>query len=152
MGKKFKWTIRAAVCLWTVALIQIIGTRVYVSGTGFAQAFARSQLTVERENRDSANLREDNTCLEGYVAGRLDEAECERLAGSLFRTMGGGIVMDSAAEADSSYYTAYGYTNGFSSFRKINGRRINLNVAMRYNEEKDRTDVTIGTPIINSDF
>lgn len=152
MKRKFKIAVWAAALLWIVVLIQIAATRLYVSKTDFVQAFARNQLTVEKVNQDRANIQEGNTCLEGYVPGRLSEEEKETLATELFQTMGGASVMAHSEKTGNAYYVAYGYTTGIACYKKVNGHRINLNVAICYEEEKDRTRVIMGTPIINSDY
>lgn len=152
MGKKFKIAVWAAALLWIVVLIQIMITRLYVSRNDFTQAFARNQLTVEKVSRDSADLSEGNTCLEGHVQGKMSRDEREKLAAGLFSTLGGTSVMEHSEDAGSGYYVAYGYTTGLSYYKRVNGRRINLNVAICYEEEKDRTRVIMGTPVINCDY
>lgn len=152
MKAKFKIAVWAAALLWIVVLIQIAITRLYVSKTDFVQAFARNQLTVDMVNQDRANIQEGNTCLEGYVPGRLGTEEREKLATELFQTMGGTPVMVHSENAEDAYYVAYGYTTGLAYYKKVNGHRINLNVAVCFEEEKDRTRVIMGTPIINSDY
>lgn len=152
MKRKFKIAVWAAALLWIVVLIQIAVTRLYVSKTDFVQAFARNQLTVEKVNQDSVNVQEGNTCLEGYAPGQLSNEEKEKLATELFQTMGGTSVMSHSENTENTYYVAYGYTTGLAYYKKVNGHRINLNVAICYEEEKDRTRVIMGTPIINSDY
>lgn len=152
MKAKFKIAVLAATLLWIVVLIQIAITRLYVSKTDFVQAFARNQLTVEKVNQDHANIKEGNTCLEGYVPGSLSAEEKEKLAAELFQTMGGTSVMVHSENEENAYYVAYGYTTGLAYYKKVNGHRINLNVAICYEEGKDRTRVIMGTPIINSDY
>lgn len=152
MKAKFKIAVLAATLLWIVVLIQIAITRLYVSKTDFVQAFARNQLTVEKVNQDRANIKEGNTCLEGYVPGGLSAEEKEKLAAELFQTMGGTSVMVHSENEENAYYVAYGYTTGLAYYKKVNGHRINLNVAICYEEGKDRTRVIMGTPIINSDY
>ena len=56
------------------------------------------------------------------------------------------------SDSSSDYYVAYGYTSGFESSKKVNGRRINMMAAFSYDEKKDVTKVVFGTPLINSDF
>ena len=48
--------------------------------------------------------------------------------------------------------TAYGYTTGIKKYKTINGKRINMNVAVSYDEKKDVTNVIFGSPIVNSDY
>ena len=74
------------------------------------------------------------------------------MADKLFRQLGGGEVMNSNSDSSSDYYVAYGYTSGFESSKKVNGRRINMMAAFSYDEKKDVTKVVFGTPLINSDF
>ena len=98
----------------------------------------------------------------------LSTEEKRELAESLFRQMGGGVLLDSqesplvgfqkmAADFQSKgifseSYVAYGYTNGIDRVRKVNGKSINLTVAMNYDEEKGITHVVMGSPLVNSDF
>jgi hypothetical protein len=151
-AKKFTFAIWGAAVLWMVVLIQILTTRVYVSTTGVTQAFARNSLAIVGESSDSRDTSEENDCLEGYVPGRLDTVEMEKLADNLFCSMGGGKIMDNESSDGSNYYVAYGYTSGLKKYRKVNGHRINLNVAMQYDETKGYTRVVMGTPLVNSDF
>ena len=84
--------------------------------------------------------------------GRLNASEQQTMADKLFRQFGGGEVMNSNSDSSSDYYVAYGYTSGFESSKKVNGRRINMMAAFSYDENKDVTKVVFGTPLINSDF
>lgn len=168
MSAKFKCTIGAAAVLWAIVLIQILLTRWHVSETDFTQAFARNQVTVTTSEEDSRNKEEGNKVKEGSVPGKLSEEEERELAESLFRQMGGGVVLDSAESPSIAFqamaadfsetgmltesYVAYGYTNGIRTIRKVNGKAINLTVAMKYDEEKDITHIIMGSPLVNSDF
>lgn len=157
MLKKFRVAVFAAAVLWLIVLVQIIVTRVYVSHTAFTQAFARNQVTVlkeetESQNADARNQRAGNLCTQGEVQGKLSLEEMSKLARQIFRTLGGGEVLSAGALSGDNYYTAYGYTTGIAAYKKVNGRRINMNVAISYDEKKDVTKVLFGSPIINSDF
>ena len=170
MKTKFKCAVGAAAVLWAVVLIQILLTRWHVSHTDFTQAFARNQVTVttSEEDKDSRNTAEGNEIKEGVIPGNLSTEEKRELAESLFRQMGGGVLLDSqesplvgfqkmAADFQSKgifseSYVAYGYTNGIDRVRKVNGKSINLTVAMNYDEEKGITHVVMGSPLVNSDF
>jgi len=150
--QKFKIVVISAVVLWVAAFVQIIATRVYVSQTDFTQAFARNQLTAVKTSTDSRDVKAGNDCTEGVIKGELSEEEKEQLAENLFRTMGGGQVLTSSMAYGTDYYVAYGYTSGLSETKTVNGRKINLTVAISYDETKDETNVTMGTPLINSDI
>lgn len=154
---KFRAAVIVAAVLWLIVLVQIIMTRVYVSNTDFTQAFARNQVTVlqkqtEQQNTDSRNAEEGNTCTQGAVQGKLSKKEMKVLAQDIFRTLGGSEVLAADSLMSENYYTAYGYTTGINTFKTINGKRINMNVAISYDEKKNVTNVIFGSPIVNSDF
>ncbi|MCH5251595.1 MAG: YwmB family TATA-box binding protein [Lachnospiraceae bacterium] len=152
MKFKFRAAVTVAVVFWTVVFVQIAVTRLYMSKTGFTQAFARNQLVVTKENTDSRNTQEGNTCIEGRVLGKMVKEDMAELAEELFRSMGGSRVLDSSMDTYGNYYVAYGYTSGIANTKNVNGKNINLNVAMSYNEEENCTEIIMGTPLINSDF
>lgn len=149
---KLKTAIIAAAVLWVVVFIQIAVTRIYVAHNDFTQAFARNQLTITEKNTDSRNTRAGNTCIEGKIFGKMEKEEMAELAEDLFQSMGGGSVLTGSISSGDNYYVAYGYTNGIAAAKNVNGRKVNLNVAISYNENEDCTEVIMGTPLINSDF
>lgn len=155
MTKKFKCVAAAAALLWAVVLIQIIVTRFFVSHTDFTQAFARNSVSVsssQEASADSKNEKQGNVCTEGVVAGKLSRDQQEALAEDLFNSMGGGTVLSGRSTFGSDYFVAYGYTNGIKKVKKINGKNINMTVAISYDETEDVTRVVMGTPLVNSDF
>lgn len=154
---KFRIAVFIAAMLWMIVLVQIIVTRIYVSHTDYTQAFARNRITVlweetEQQNADSRNYRAGNTCMQGMVHGKLSRKEMAELARDLFQTLGGGEIQSGSVDHGGNYYVAYGYTTGIQKNKRVNGKRINMNVAISYDEKKNVTNVVFGTPIINSDF
>ena len=147
MGKKkFFAAAFAAFVLWAIVILQTVLTRWYVSQTAFEQALTQEAAA------DTRNTNSDNRVMEGVVNGRLNASEQQTMADKLFRQFGGGEVMNSNSDSSSDYYVAYGYTSGFESSKKVNGRRINMMAAFSYDEKEDVTKVVFGTPLINSDF
>ena len=149
MGKKkFFAAAFAAFVLWAIVILQTVLTRWYVSQTAFEQAFAKSDImkaSTQEAAADTRNTNSDNRVMEGVVNGRLNASEQQTMADKLFRQFGGGEVMNSNS-------VSYGYTSGFESSKKVNGRRINMMAAFSYDEKEDVTKVVFGTPLINSDF
>lgn len=155
LNTKFKIIAWSAVMLWLVVLMQTVVTRLYVSQTAFEQAFARNQIAVEKNSAadtDVRNVRAGNQCREGVIQGRLTEDAKQELAQDMFRDFGGEVVMSSVGEVDESYFVAYGYTRGIKKSKKVNGKSVNLTVAISYDEGKNVTRVVMGTPLVNSDF
>lgn len=154
MKTKFKILLITLVLLWGIAFIQTCMTRFYVSHTAFTQAFARNQIQIKKEEEvttDTRNTKEGNVCREGTVEGRLSGEERERVARDIFREFGGEEVMDSDVE-NPDYYVAYGYTSGVEKYKRVNNKKININVAVSYDEHANKTRIIVGTPLINSDF
>lgn len=150
---KFKIIAWSALVLWLVVLMQTVVTRLYVSRTAFEQAFARNQVAVDRVSEaDARNVRAGNRCQEGVVHGKLSEEAMQELAQKIFRDFGGGEVLSSTGMGVENYFVAYGYTRGLETEKKVNGKTVNLTVAMSYDETKDVTRIVLGTPLINSDF
>lgn len=151
---KFKIILTALVLLWGIAFIQTCITRLYVSRTAFTQAFAHNQIQKSPDDavmKDSRNLCKGNMCQEGFLEGHLTAKECKQLAQDIFRQFGGERVLESDTDT-LDYYVAYGYTRGVADCKYINGKKINVNVAMAYEEERDGMRIVVGTPLINSDF
>lgn len=155
LNTKFKIIAWSAVVLWLVVLMQTVVTRLYVSQTAFEQAFARNRIAVEKSSAadaDARNVRAGNQCREGVIGGRLTQDSKRELAQDMFRDFGGELVMSSVGEEDENYFVAYGYTRGIKKNKNVNGKAVNLTVAISYEEEKNVTRVVMGTPLVNSDF
>lgn len=151
---KFKIILTAVALLWCVAFVQTLVTKWYVSNSAFQQAFAKNQIVLTENGeaeRDTRNIREGNVCREGEIQGRLSREKREELVTNIFREFGGVEVM-SSDEDDDNYYIVYGYTKGIDVEKHVNGKAINLSVAMSYDEKKQSTRIVVGVPFINSDI
>lgn len=51
-----------------------------------------------------------------------------------------------------NFYTIYAYTGLVDDYIKASGKRININIAVTYNEEEDKTVLTLATPVLNEDY
>lgn len=152
---KFKIIVWTTVVLWLVVLMQTVVTRLYVSKTAFEQAFARNQIAVEKDMdaaTDTRNVKTGNKCQEGVISGRLSAEQKKELARDLFRDFGGEEILASTGSSGENFFVAYGYTRGLETVKRVNGKTINLTVAISYDERKNETRVVVGTPFVNSDF
>lgn len=48
--------------------------------------------------------------------------------------------------------TVYGYTKKEENYLKLNGKKVNIQVALTYDESDDTTYIKIGLPIVNSSY
>ena len=113
------------------------------------QAFARNQLILESDVDSFQNLSQKGGQIKGHLSGEMTSSQKEQLASRLFHVWG-GVLKDTRQTSD--YYVAYGYTSGIAFCKKINGQKINLNLAITYDEISDETTVYLGVPLLNTDF
>lgn len=92
---------------------------------------------------------EITTCLIGYIDGKLSKTEIDEITLNSLHNMRCKIV-DEYKDSQLVSYTAY--TESIEDYILAGDDRINLNVALRYNEYDDQTLIWIGTPIITSGY
>lgn len=85
----------------------------------------------------------------GSYKGTLTEEQQNRKVKKLLESLQAKKV-DSIKS--SAYYTVYAYTGLVDDYIKANGKRININIAITYNEEEDKTEICMATPILNEDY
>ncbi len=149
MRRKIKIMIYAACVLWIVVFAQILITRVYVQRNDVTQAFARNQLVVEKSSTQIREVCREGGWILGRIPGKLDGDQMRRIADGIFGYEGGSCLYD---YNEGHYYVAYGFTNGIDLRKKVNGRTVNMNIAITYDENEDESLVYFGVPFINGDF
>lgn len=90
-----------------------------------------------------------NTCLVGYLDGKLVKDEWLGRIQRAFSTV--QATLDPVM-FDENVVSCTGYTKTIDDYVTSNGRRINLNIAMRYSETENRTYMVIGSPIITKEY
>lgn len=50
------------------------------------------------------------------------------------------------------YYALYAYTGLMDDYITAAGKKININVAVTYNEMKDKTEICLATPVLNEEY
>lgn len=149
VSRKIKFMIYIACTLWIVVFAQIIVTRILVSRTDMTQAFARNQLVVEEGSSDIRDICREGGWIMGKIPGRLSTEEKRKIADDIFGYEGGARLSE---YTDRGFYVAYGFTNGIGLVKKVNGKTINMNIAVTYDENEDKTVVYFGVPIYNGEF
>lgn len=92
---------------------------------------------------------EITTCILGSFDGKFNKKEVESKFDTAINQFN-GIVVDEYIEDNLISYTAY--TDYIDKNIFTGENKINLNVALRYNEYDDKTLIWIGTPIIASGY
>lgn len=82
---------------------------------------------------------------QGKLSGEEQQAKVKKLLSNLQAKKVDSIK-------SSNYYTVYAYTGLVDDYIKANGKRININIAITYDEEHDKTEICLATPILNEDY
>lgn len=92
-----------------------------------------------------------NTTLQfsGSYAGDLSLEEKNRIADEMIGNLEGKVVFESREE---DLYTIYAYTGSISEYITVDHNKINIQVAMSYDQSTDTTKVYLATPIISGDW
>jgi len=90
-----------------------------------------------------------NTCLIGWLDGKLRTGEWHKLLSDAFISID-GVIIDKTEDEHFASYT--GFTSEITDWLQVDGKKINLNMAMRYSPYDNRTYVTIGSPIITQEY
>lgn len=86
---------------------------------------------------------------EGYISEAMSKESREAMARGLIRELQGEIVYDSWQD---DTYTVYAYTGMIDEYIETAGCKINIQVAMKYDERSEKTKVYLATPVINQDW
>lgn len=149
MTTKMKRMIYIVCILWVVVFAQMITTRLYVQKQDVTQAFARNQLVVEQSSTSIRNVCRSGGTVKGTIPGQLTRAEKQEIVENMYGYEGGTCLYEKESEG---YYVSYGFTNGIPLTKKVSGLNINMNIAITYDENEDKSIVYFGVPIIQGDY
>jgi len=90
-----------------------------------------------------------NICITGSIEGKPEESELEEICRNAFK----------AAEAkevegirDNGLISVSAFAPSIDGSVKVNGRDINLNIAIRYNSYEGKTYIWLATPVITTEY
>lgn len=90
-----------------------------------------------------------NITLAGSYDKVYSRSDYETLAKNICKMMKAKKVNDFRSD---KIYSIYGYTDHIKDYVMVNKKKVNINVALRYNEYEDKTYLYIATPIITTDY
>lgn len=85
----------------------------------------------------------------GERKGRLGKEECSALTGQLLHDIS---AKKKSEWYENGVYTVYGYTDLAGEYETIKGEKINVMIAVTYDEIEDATKLYIATPVIKGDY
>jgi len=124
---------------------------VYISVTGNTdgrELYETRQDLLEIFKKYGINVR-TNSCITGKFDGKLDKLEFTRVSKDMFEKISAKKV---EGIEDGNLISVSAYSPSIDDYISINGNKVNLNLAIRYNEREDRTYIWIGTPVITSEY
>ena len=86
---------------------------------------------------------------EGSIDGELSSEEKSELAYQLVGELQGELVIE---YDEGDLYTVYGYTGMLGEYIVSMDSKINIHVAISYNELTDKTKIYLATPILNQNW
>lgn len=90
-----------------------------------------------------------STVISGTVPKKIDAAEMQELTNKVMGKAGAEIVEN---YADGRMVSVTGYTPGIADRLTPGEKRVNINMAVRYNSEDNNTYIYIGSPIITTEY
>lgn len=85
----------------------------------------------------------------GAYDGKLALSEWNRLANQILEELSGKIIYENR---DPELYTIYAYSSQLPEYLSVDGKKINIQVALRYEEDNDRTVLYLASPILRGDW
>lgn len=86
--------------------------------------------------------------IDGQYAGKLGTEQKDAITMELLEKLEAKIV----AEHREDSYVVYAYTPLIEEYKTVGKDKINLTIAIIYNEEENVTEVLLATPLLNQDF
>lgn len=90
-----------------------------------------------------------NMCLSGTMEGMLDDEERDEIVKELLEDMDASLVYNYEVDGISS---VYGYTKSENQYIYQMGKKVNVNLAITYDENAEKTFIKLATPFINESY
>lgn len=90
-----------------------------------------------------------NTCITGYFEGKLDYAALNEVSKRVLEHAGAKRVN---GITDSNLISVSAYSPGIDNTILENGKKVNMNLAIRYNSYEKRTYIWIAIPVITIEY
>ena len=90
-----------------------------------------------------------STCLTGWIDGKLDDEQKRALLNHAFLAIH-ATVHDTVSDFD--YISMSGFSPAMVPGLSVNGRKVNINMAMRYSSKDNRTYCIAGSPVVTREY
>ncbi|MCX7746355.1 MAG: YwmB family TATA-box binding protein [Clostridia bacterium] len=90
-----------------------------------------------------------NMCITGNYDGKLEYNELNEVCKRIFKDVEAEKV---EGMRDENLISVSAYSPFIEDSIKVNGKKINLNLAIRYNSSEDKTYIWLATPVISTEY
>lgn len=90
-----------------------------------------------------------NICITGYFEGRMDCEDLNRMSKQVLKCAGAKKVN---GITDNNLISVSAFTPGIDDSILVNGERVNMNIAIRYNSYEKKTYIWLATPVITVEY
>lgn len=94
--------------------------------------------------RPAVNIR-----ITGSLDGNLEDSELETICEKVFNSAGADKV---EGMRDNGLISVSAFSPSINDAVRVNGKRVNLNVAVRYNSYEGKTYIWLATPVITTEY
>ena len=112
------------------------------------ETFAR-RAALDKAMREYMRASRSSVNVVGYYSGKLTLEERNQAADELLERMDARVVSENRTM---ELYTIYGYTPYIAEYQLQEGNAVNVNIAMHYNAEEDRTYIYAAVPVISVEY
>lgn len=99
---------------------------------------------------ESIGMKADvNIYLAGEIEGQLEDSKKDWLVSAFLEAMEAEEICGSRSE---EMYTIYGYTKNEQEYVYQNSEKVNVNIAITYDEENDKTRIHMAVPFITKSY
>ena len=127
-------------------IIQLLVTVIQGGDARELSSIASRIPTLLKPEAQNSNM---SFCLTGHLDGLLGSEEMEQLSLLITRDLRGEQVQ---SISDGGMVSITGYTPELGDYLRAENLRINLNLAMRYDDYLDKTVIWAGTPLISRQY
>ncbi|HOM02821.1 MAG TPA: YwmB family TATA-box binding protein [Acetivibrio sp.] len=90
-----------------------------------------------------------NICMTGYFEGRMDYKDLNKISKKILKSAGAKKVN---GIAENNLISVSAFAPGIDNSILVNGEKVNMNIAIRYNSYEDRTYIWLATPVITVEY
>ncbi|GAE87263.1 YwmB family TATA-box binding protein [Acetivibrio straminisolvens] len=90
-----------------------------------------------------------NICITGYFEGKMDHKDLNKMSNRILKSARAKKVN---GIAEKNLISVSAFAPSIDNSILVNGERVNMNIAIRYNSYEDRTYIWLATPVITVEY